>query len=75
MNNRTPAEPPPSVIRKKALSSAISPAFYVGTGEAVDARSDGKPFVEPQKSFFRGVAVGIAVMIPVWAWVIIRLLG
>jgi hypothetical protein len=28
---------------------------------------------QPRKSFFRGVAVGIAIMIPIWAWLILRL--
>jgi hypothetical protein len=37
------------------------------------AMSESAAQPEPPRSFFRGVAVGIAIMIPVWAWLLLRL--
>jgi hypothetical protein len=73
MNQRTPADPP--VGAKKGLASTCSQRLYVREGRPADELSQDQPHVEPKKSFFRGVAVGIAVMIPIWAWIIIRILG
>jgi hypothetical protein len=73
MIERTPADPP-SVGGDKGLTSAFAPRAYIRTGEpGVEQRSEQRR-VEPSKSFFRGVAVGIAIMVPIWAWVIIRFL-
>ena len=73
MNQRTPADPP-SAVGKKGLSSAFAPELYVATGESAAERDNEQTYVEPRKSFFRGIAVGLAIMIPVWTWLIIRLL-
>jgi hypothetical protein len=74
MNQRTPADPPPAV-GKKGLTSAFAPGIYVGAGEPSAEPSSGQASVAPpRKSFFRGVAVGIAIMIPIWTWLIILLL-
>jgi hypothetical protein len=72
MNQRTPADPPPAV-GKKTLSSALAPGLYVRTGERPAELDNEQSFAEPKRSFFRGVAVGLAIMIPIWAWLIIRL--
>ena len=69
MNQRTPADPPPVVGQRR---SVFSPAVYSRTSEPVDALASDSG-VPPRKSFFRGVAVGLAIMIPVWAWLLIRL--
>jgi hypothetical protein len=73
MNQRTPADPPP-VVGKKGIGSAFAPGLYVRTGESPGELDHEHSSAEPKRSFFRGVAVGLAIMIPVWAWLIIRLL-
>jgi len=73
MNQRTPADPPPAV-GKKALSSAFAPELYVPTGDSSTDIDREESSVEPRRSFFRGIAVGLAIMIPIWTWLIIRLL-
>ena len=72
MNQRTPADPPP-VVGGKAVVTAFVPGAY---GDARDAteRAIEQPNIEPRGSFFRGVAVGMAIMIPIWVWLAIRLL-
>ncbi len=73
MNQRTPADPP-SAAAKTGLSSAFAPELYAATGESAAEREDELSYVEPRKSFFRGIAVGLAIMIPIWTWLILRLL-
>jgi hypothetical protein len=73
MNQRTPADPPPAV-GKKGLSSAFAPDLYVRTGESPADLGADQSSAEPKRSFFRGIAVGLAIMIPIWTWLIIRLL-
>ncbi len=71
MNERTPPEPQPAIDKRGAFSwSGLGP--YVSVAEPpADIAQDSD---EPKKSFFRGVAVGLAVMIPVWVWVILWVL-
>jgi hypothetical protein len=73
MNQRTPADPPP-FVEKKSVGSALAPGIYVKTGKSADGPTDERLSAEPRKSFFRGVVVGIAIMIPLWTWLIIRFL-
>jgi hypothetical protein len=73
MNQRTPPDPTP-VAGKNGAISAFAPVVPAETRKPGAAPDTELPAVEPRKSFFRGVAVGIAIMIPIWAWLIIRFL-
>ena len=73
MKQQAPVDPPPR-IGDEALGSAFAPGVLVGTGEAVDGPIVDRTPTEPEKSFFRGVVVGLAIMVPIWAWLIIRFL-
>jgi hypothetical protein len=44
------------------------------TAKAGARRDAEQPTIEPRRSFFRGVAVGLAIMIPIWTWLILWLL-
>jgi hypothetical protein len=71
MNQRTPADPTP-LAEKEVLISAFAPRAYPKMGEPAAGPAIEQPAIEPRKSFFRGVAVGIGIMIPIWAWLILR---
>jgi len=76
MNQRTPADPTP-LAEKEVLISAFAPRAYPKRaypkmGEPAAGPAIEQPAIEPRKSFFRGVAVGIGIMIPIWAWLILR---
>ena len=73
MNPRTPASPPP-VMGQERQGSGFAPAIHVRPDESTEASSAVLPSTEPRRSFARGVAVGIAIMIPIWVWLIIRFL-
>jgi hypothetical protein len=73
MNERTPADPPP-VVGKRSLTAAFVPGVSAKTAQSGAVRDAGQPSIEPRRSFFRGVAVGLAIMIPIWTWLIIWLL-
>jgi hypothetical protein len=70
MNERRPVEPH-SVVGSKGPLSFTAGAARVTLPEA--AAGIGQRSAEPKKSFFRGVAVGLAVMIPLWLWLILWL--
>jgi hypothetical protein len=73
MKQRVPADPPPR-IGDKGLGPAFAPRVLVRTGKSTDGPSDEHDSTAPGKSFFRGIVVGIAIMVPIWAWLIIRFL-
>jgi hypothetical protein len=73
MKQQAPVDPPPR-IGDEGLGSAFAPGFLLGTGEAAEGSIAEGASPEPEKSFFRGVVVGLAIMIPVWAWLLIRFL-
>ena len=70
MNQRTPADPPPVGGRRR---SVFAPVIYDRASRPANSLAR-EPAVQPRKSFFRGVAVGLAIMIPVWTWLLIRLI-
>ncbi len=72
MDHRNPADPPPVMGQQQSVMIPV-PSVYIRTGETVDARPN-EASIRPRKSFFRGVAVGLAIMIPVWAWLLMRLM-
>jgi hypothetical protein len=73
MNEQTPTEPQP-VVGKKGLIAAFAPgAFVRARGTRTDADTTPHP-AEARTSFFRGVAVGLAIMIPLWVWLVLWLL-
>ncbi len=63
----------PEPIHKAGTSASL-------TDRAGDARARGLESekdvasTRPRKSFARGVAVGIAIMIPIWVWIALTLL-
>lgn len=70
---------PPSTNGASAATEERFAALPVCKGNAVErsspdaALSNSAALPKQQKSFFRGVAVAIAIMIPIWAWLILKL--
>jgi hypothetical protein len=73
MNEPNPAEPPPAIGQKGLVSSFVADG-RIAPRAHITAPGEELTSTKPRKSFFRGVAVGIAIMIPIWAWVILRLM-
>jgi hypothetical protein len=73
MKQRVPTDPPPR-IGDEGLGPALAPRILARTGESANRPSDEQAITEPRKSFFRGIFVGIAIMVPIWGWLIIRFL-
>lgn len=69
MDEHTPLEPQ-TVVSRQAPASLLEMDLRVRAPEPpaeVEQRT-----AEPRKSFFRGVAVGIGIMIPMWVWLILQ---
>ncbi len=71
-NNVQPVNPP-SVVRQPFVPGALPSGTFAEQPLAGNGTSRSAVEPEPRKSFFRGVAVGLAIMIPLWIWLIIKL--
>ena len=59
------------MISTDSLISEFAAGSLVKTQDhAPRSAQTGHPTAEPKTSFFRGVIIGLAVAVPVWAWII-----
>jgi hypothetical protein len=59
------------MISTDGLVCYFDPASSIKTREDEPRRSPNEPAAEPRTSFARGIAVGLAVAVPVWACIIL----
>jgi hypothetical protein len=63
----------PEPIRKVGTLASLTDRATDAQARGLDAEKEGAS-ARPGKSFARGVAVGIAIMIPIWVWLVLTLL-